>query len=91
MASRVSNEVLNRAHQVIEQLHSLRQELSQPAADPSSGLATHKIPLDVARQLKNAVDEFRMFMWAYLDVWAPVTIARKLVCKKSGSKPQQTH
>lgn len=62
-------DVLDRVRELTRQLRALRIEMGQPATDASTGLAKKKVPLDAARELKNAVDEFRLFLWAYLDVW----------------------
>ena len=69
MAGPVSTDVVNRVHAIMDELRSLRKEMSQPGVDAFTGLATHKLPLDEGRQLKNVVDDFRMFLWAYLDTW----------------------
>lgn len=64
-----STDVVERVRDVIIELRSLRTEMSQPDTDPTTGLANKKVPLEDARKLKNAVDEFRLFLWAYLDIW----------------------
>lgn len=69
MATEVSTDVHDRINHLISELRALRAEMAQPATDPATGLAKKKVQLDTGRQLKNAVDEFRLFLWAYLDAW----------------------
>ncbi len=54
---------------VISELQAIQAELGQPESDPSSGLAAPKIPIEDAQKLKAAVDQLRLFLWAYLDAW----------------------
>lgn len=69
MAVQASGDVLERVRDLMVEIRSLREEIAQPATDPSTGMATRKLPDDVSRELKNAVDEFRLFLWAYMDAW----------------------
>lgn len=55
---------------VIREIDSIRAELSRPKQDPVTGLAVPKVPARTVQQLKNSVDQFRLFLWAYLDTWA---------------------
>lgn len=70
MAVQGSGKVADRIQNLISELQSLREEIAQPDTDPTTHLATPKLASDAGRQLKNAVDEFRLFLWAYLDTWA---------------------
>ena len=55
---------------VIEAIELIRTELSHPKQDPITGLAVPKVPVQTVQQLKNSIDQFRLFLWAYLDTWA---------------------
>lgn len=52
---------------LISQIEIIRDELSVQEADPETGLAISKAPIDSVRRLKTAVDHFRLFLWAYVD------------------------
>lgn len=65
----VSADLIERIHSLTEELRLVREAISEPAKDELTGLAKKKVPLDIARGLKDSVDEFRLFLWAYLDVW----------------------
>ena len=52
---------------LIQQIDAVRYELSAPATDPATGLAVAKAPIDSVLRLKNEVDQFRLFLWAYVD------------------------
>lgn len=52
---------------VIQQIGLIHDELSRPAVDSKTGLAIPKAPLETVRRLKNTVDQFRLFLWAYVD------------------------
>ena len=55
---------------LLRQIDRVRSELSQPEADPSTGLAVPKVSLDTVNELKRVVDGFRLFLWAYVDARA---------------------
>ena len=69
MPQRTSAEILDRVHAVINAVQFLREEMLRPAADPVTGLAVRKVPAEDTRSLKSAIDEFRLFLWAYMDAW----------------------
>jgi hypothetical protein len=52
---------------LIAVVHTVHEALSQPAADPATGLAVAKVPLESVNRLKNVIDQFRLFLWAYVD------------------------
>ncbi len=58
-----------RVARLIEELRNLQDELSRPTSDQQTGLASARLPLGVARELKAMVDGLRLFLWAYLDTW----------------------
>ncbi len=62
--------LIERIDYVIDSIEFIRAELSHPATDKSTGLAVPKVPVAVAQRLKYSVDQFRLFLWAYLDSWA---------------------
>ncbi len=59
-----------RIQNLIREIDAIKAELRQPAADPKTGLAIAKAPDTVVQQLKTAVDQFRLYLWAYLDTRA---------------------
>ena len=59
-----------RIESIIESIEFVRAELSYPAADPITGLAIPKVTVATVRRMKYSVDQFRLFLWAYLDTWA---------------------
>jgi len=58
---------------LIRHIDRVTSELSAPQADPSTGMAIPKVPLESVVQLKRAVDGFRLFLWAYVDARAEHT------------------
>lgn len=59
-----------RIAQLLHEMEVVKAELSEPAADPTTGLAVPKISIGVVNQLKYSVDQLRLFLWAYQDTWA---------------------
>lgn len=55
---------------LLRQIDRVRSELSEPDADPSTGLAVPKVSLETVAELKRVVDGFRLFLWAYVDARA---------------------
>src|SRR5260370_15864534 len=58
------NELAERARRAVEELHSLRQSLlaiSEPSAPDATGLT---LDMNLAIELKNAVDALRMLLYA---------------------------
>jgi hypothetical protein len=55
---------------VVNELQTIQVELGHPEADPANGLAAPKVPLEDAQKLKTAVDQLRLFLWAYLEAWS---------------------
>lgn len=51
-----------------EQVQSLQHELESPMANVSP--AAGKLPVADAQRLKRAIDDFRLFLWAYIDAWS---------------------
>ena len=70
MASEISAGLAHRIESLIEDIETTRGELSHPATDPSTGLAVPKVPVNSVQRLKCSVDQFRLFLWAYLDTWS---------------------
>ncbi len=59
-----------RVHDLLGELRNLQDELSHPARDQKSGMASPKLPLETTQQLQSAVDALRLFLWAYLDTYS---------------------
>lgn len=59
-----------RIESIIDNIELVRAELSYPASDPASGLAVPKVPIGTVERVKYSVDQFRLFLWAYLDTRA---------------------
>src|SRR5512143_670080 len=70
MASEAYVGLSQRIESIIESIEFVRAELSYPAADPITGLAIPKVTVATVRRMKYSVDQFRLFLWAYLDTWA---------------------
>jgi len=70
MASESSMNLAELIQTVMTNLELIRAELSYPASDPATGLATPKVSASTVRQLKLSIDQFRLFLWAYVDTWA---------------------
>ena len=70
MASEAKINLSQRIESIIQSIEFVRAELSYPTADPTTGLAIPKAPVDTVRRMKYSVDQFRLFLWAYLDTWA---------------------
>jgi len=69
MSLRTTGNFQDRIQNVIEELASIREELSSPATDPKTGIAIAKVSVDALHPLKATIDEFRLFLWAYMDSW----------------------
>lgn len=67
MSSESSDDLVQRMRKAIDEIEHIRNELSPPATDPQTGLAASQVPLDAVSQLKCCVDQFRLFLWAYID------------------------
>jgi hypothetical protein len=59
-----------RIEQLIHDIEAIKAELRQPNTDPKTGLAVPKVPIPVINHFKYAVDQLRLFLWAYQDAWA---------------------
>ena len=70
MKSETETELVQEIEAVMESLELLRAQLSRPKQDAATGLAVPQVPVRAVQQLKNTVDQFRLFLWAYLDTWA---------------------
>ncbi len=66
----MSDEATQLADDLIPMLRRLQRELSHPATHPITGAPEPKMAIEQVRQLKAVIDEFRLFLWAYLDSWA---------------------
>lgn len=62
----LSDEIEN----LIQAFDRVRTRLSHPTSDPNTGLAVPSAPASTVRRLKNSVDQFRLYLWAYVDTWA---------------------
>ncbi len=60
--------VIQRAVELGQQVKSLQQDLQSPL--PSAAPAAEKLPVSDAQELKRAIDDFRLFLWAYIDTWS---------------------
>ncbi len=60
-------ELVQRMRNTIEAMEHIQRELSQPATDPQTGRAAPQVALETVTQLKCCVDQFRLFLWAYVD------------------------
>ncbi len=60
-------ELVQRMRNTIEAMGHIQRELSQPATDPQTGLAAPQVPLETVNHLKCCEDQFRLFLWAYVD------------------------
>lgn len=69
MSSEISAGLTHRIESLIDDIETIRAELSHPGTDPSTGLAVPKVPVESVSRLKYTVDQFRLFLWAYLDTW----------------------
>lgn len=67
MLSESQAELVQRMRNAIEAMERIQRELSQPVTDPETGLATPQVQLETVNQLKCCVDQFRLFLWAYVD------------------------
>ncbi len=67
MSSEALAELVQRMRKAIEDMERIQRELSHPTADPRTGLAMPQAPLETVNQLKCCVDQFRLFLWAYVD------------------------
>lgn len=67
MPSEISSALALRIESLIDNIETIRADLSCPVTDPSTGLAVPKVPVNVVHPLKSSVDQFRLFLWAYLD------------------------
>ena len=66
----MESQFVERVQAVLQELAAIRAELSSPATDPVTGLATPKIPAEYVRGFKLEIDQMRLFLWAYMDTWA---------------------
>ncbi len=66
----MSSTVEERATRLMLDIGRMQDELATPAISPLTRLAVPKLSSQPARDLKTAVDKFRLFLWAYLDSWS---------------------
>ncbi len=57
-----------RAIELEKQIQSLQHELQSPM--DTAGTASPRLAVEDAQRLKRKIDDFRLFLWAYVDSWA---------------------
>lgn len=61
-------DVRKQALELEQQMRLLQDELRSPLE--VGGTAAPKLPVEEGRRLKRVVDDFRLFLWAYIDTWS---------------------
>ncbi len=66
----MNTRLVQRIHTVLQEMQAIREELSIPAKDPETGELTPQVRHETVQALQTAVDQTRIFLWAYVDSWA---------------------
>jgi hypothetical protein len=70
MASQIPVDLNQLIGNLVENIEMVQSQLSHPASDPATGLALRRASITQVQRLKISVDQFRLFLWAYVDSWS---------------------